>query len=75
MNSPETHRDIAQLDGADYVALVIEWEDEADVATLVRDRKQNPSGTTRGRTIATVVGALAAIAFASWGIRHLRHAA
>lgn len=73
MNSPETHRDISQLEGADYVALVIEWEDEADVATLVRDRR--PDRPAMGRTLATVVGALAAIAFASWGIRYLRHAA
>jgi hypothetical protein len=63
------------LDGPDYVALVIEWEDDADAATIVRPRE--PSAVSVGpvgRKIAAVVGALLAIGFATWGLRRL-HAA
>jgi hypothetical protein len=73
MNSPYAHEDPG-LDGPDYVTLVIEWDEGSDAATLVSARDALDSSTTRmtARVIATVVGALAALAFATWGIRRLR---
>jgi hypothetical protein len=73
MTSPYAHEDPG-LDGPDYVTLVIEWDEGSDVATLVSARDALDPSTTRwnARTIATVVGALAAFAFATWGIRRLR---
>ena len=71
MNSPTMHEDDPGLEGPDYVTLVIEWNDAPDVATLV-SAEEPERAPSKGRTIATVLGALAAIAFAAWGIRHLR---
>jgi hypothetical protein len=62
------------LEGPDYVALVIEWNDEEDDSSV---RVTQPDPTySRGtiRTIAAVVGALSALLFAAWGIRRLRSA-
>jgi len=59
------------IDGPDYVALVIEW-DEDEVTTVMHTAPTPAPPATR--TLATVVGALAALAFATWGIRRL-HAA
>jgi len=70
MNSPDAREEDPGLDGPDYVALVIEWEDDADVATIVRHRE--PSRAPIGRKIAAVVGALAALGIATWGLRRLR---
>ncbi len=70
MSSPYAHEDAPGLEGPDYVTLVIEWN-ETDAATLVSATEPSRPSNMR-RTIATVVGALAAIAFATWGIRHLR---
>jgi hypothetical protein len=60
------------LEGPDYVALVIEWNDEDDGSdTLVtRSGPTYPHRTIR--TIAAVVGALGALILAAWGIRRLR---
>jgi hypothetical protein len=71
MNSPYAHQDVPGLEGPDYVTLVIEWDENSDAATLVSATEPSRASSV-GRTIATVVGALAAIAFATWGIRHLR---
>ena len=71
MNSPTMHEDDPGLEGPDYVTLVIEWNDTPDVATLA-SAEEPDRAPSNGRTIATVLGALAAIAFAAWGIRHLR---
>jgi hypothetical protein len=62
------------LDGPDYVALVIEWNDEEDDSpTLVASpASAHPHGAIR--TIAAVVGALGALFLAAWGIRRLRSA-
>jgi hypothetical protein len=62
------------LEGPDYVALVIEWNDEDDDSpTLVASPgPAHPHGTIR--TIAAVVGALGALILAAWGIRRLRSA-
>lgn len=70
MNSPYTREDSPGLEGPDYVTLVIEWDEDSGAATL--ESAEEPVPSSKGRTIATVVGALAAIAFATWGIRHLR---
>jgi hypothetical protein len=51
------------------VALVIEWDDEDNAATLVRT--EVPRRAPANRTIATIVGALGAIALATWGLRRL----
>ena len=71
--------DLPGLDGPDYLALVIEWNDEDDVVTLVNRKlppeSQEPASRTGTiRTIAAVVGALGALLFAAWGIRRLRAA-
>jgi hypothetical protein len=59
------------LEGPDYVALVIEWNDEDDDSS-VRVEPAYSRGTIR--TIAAVVGALGALFLAAWGIRRLRSA-
>jgi hypothetical protein len=70
MNSP--YEQTPGLDGPDYVTLVIEWEDD-DAATIV-STKQPAQAPAMGRKIATAVGAVVAIALATWGIRRLRAA-
>jgi hypothetical protein len=71
MDSPYAREEPPGLEGPDYVTLVIEWDEDADAATFASTTEPSRSSSMR-RTIATVVGALAAIAFATWGIRHLR---
>jgi hypothetical protein len=59
----------SRLEGPDYVALVIEWnEEEDDAVTLVST--PNPIPVIR-RKIATVLGALSAIVLTTWGLRRL----
>jgi hypothetical protein len=70
MNAPYMHEAAPGLEGPDYVTLVIEWDEDSDEAIL--ESAEEPGPSNKGRTIATLVGALAAIAFATWGIRHLR---
>ena len=70
MNSPTVYEDDPGLEGPDYVTLVIEWND-ADAVTFESVEEPVRSSST-ARTVATVLGALAAFAFATWGIRHLR---
>jgi hypothetical protein len=62
------------LEGPDYVALVIEWNDEDEDSDALGSRSEPsyPRGTVR--TIAAVVGALGALLLAAWGIRRLRSA-
>jgi hypothetical protein len=62
------------IEGPDYLALIIEWDDE-DADTLVVEEPQAPTRrTSTSRTIAAVVGALGAVLLAVWGIRRLRAA-
>jgi hypothetical protein len=70
MSSPDVREETPGLDGPDYVALVIEWDDEADEATLVRSKE--PSRVPSGRMIAAMAGALLAIGVATWGLHRLR---
>jgi hypothetical protein len=75
-----TQRDSA-IEGADYVALVIEWDNDIDLTFvgLADDGPDAPAYLTHvprrapslSRTIATVVGALGVLALASWGMRRL----
>jgi hypothetical protein len=60
------------IDGPDYVALVIEWEDEDEV-TAVINTMPSPIAAS-ARMLAAAVGALVALAFATWGIHRLRAA-
>jgi hypothetical protein len=73
------------LDGPDYVALVIEWDQIADQieGELQRDHEQKSADTgvwamlqrgTRMRRLMAAAGALAAFALAAWGIHRLRAA-
>ena len=66
--------EVPGLEGPDYLALVIEWNDEEDdPATLVTSPEPaHPRSTIR--TIAAIVGALSALILAAWGIRRLRSA-
>jgi hypothetical protein len=79
-HSPEVEDDPG-LEGPDYVALVIEWNDD-DTVTNVSARPLGPStwrassdrSAMLARNIATVLGALGAIALTTWGLRRLRAA-
>ena len=74
MHPSNTLEDVPGLEGSDYVALVIEWDDAAaDVATIVSPapHRRMPGAS---RTIAAVLGALGAIVLASWGLRRLQTA-
>jgi hypothetical protein len=67
-------QEVPGLEGPDYVALVIEWNDD-DAATLITEEiGPAPERRTTVRTIAAVVGALGALMLAAWGIRRLRAA-
>lgn len=75
MNSSFSPEDVPGLEGPDYVALVIEWGDDEEAVTSVSARALDssaPSAMMMKRKIATVVGALSAIALATWGLRRLR---
>jgi hypothetical protein len=75
MQPSQPSEDVPGLDGPDYVALVIEWNDD-DVATLVTAEPvaEPARRASTVRTIAMVVGALGALVFAAWGLRRLRTA-
>lgn len=64
------------LDGPDYLALIIEWNDDDAADTLVTSEVAPAPAHRPGaaRTIAAVVGALGALLLAAWGIRRLRAA-
>jgi hypothetical protein len=68
MSTQDVREETPGLDGPDYVALVIEWEDD-DAATLVRAKE--PSHAPIGRTIAAIAGALIALGVATWGLHRL----
>lgn len=74
MQSANTSEGTPGIEGPDYLALVIEWNDE-DADTLVGCAPVTPTRrTSTSRTIAAVLGALGALALAVWGIRRLRAA-
>jgi hypothetical protein len=59
------------LDGPDYVALVIEWEED-DQTTQVSEPKQLRMPKALLQVAGTVIGAVGAVALAAWGIHRLR---
>ena len=69
MQSSPLPQNTPGLEGPDYLALVIEWED--DVPTLVRGTSPAPSPTTRHQII-TVLSAVVALVLTTWGIRRFR---
>lgn len=62
------------LDGPDYVTLVIEWNDKDDdeVTAVSAEVPAIAAPPRLARKIATVIGALVALALATWGLRRLR---
>jgi hypothetical protein len=74
MNPSYSPEDVPGLEGPDYVALVIEWGDDEEAVTTVSARALDPGSpsSVMKRKIATLVGALSAIALATWGLRRLR---
>jgi len=73
---PNLGEDVPGLEGPDYLALVIEWNDEdAPDERVSGELAQEPTRRTSTiRTIAAVLGALGAVMLAAWGIRRLRSA-
>jgi hypothetical protein len=71
MASADTHEEDPGLDGPDYVALVIEWDEDEDEATIVRELRPVSPVSSFTRTIVGVVGALLALGLATWGLRRL----
>ncbi len=71
---PSLSQDVPGLEGPDYVALVIEWNDDDAAATLVGSEVPEPSRARTTRTIVAVLGALGALLLAAWGLRRLRAA-
>lgn len=79
MNPSEPMQENPAVNGPDYVALVIEWDDDEDVTFVGQADKFADNGPgapddvaprrapANARTIATVVGALGVIAFVAWG--------
>jgi len=63
------------LDGPDYLALVIEWDQIADAIDDEISRASPPQLVDHPfRMVVAAAGALAALGFAVWGIRRI-HAA
>jgi len=69
MQTSQPHQDTPGLEGPDYLALVIEWDD--DVPTLIRTTTQDHAPTPRYQLI-TVLSAVVALVLATWGIRRFR---
>ena len=59
-------------EGPDYVALVIEWDDAENQITLVNVPRVASTGLAA--KIAAAVGAVGALALATWGLRRWRAA-
>lgn len=75
MQSTNLSQDDAALDGPDYLALIIEWDDNGEPeALLMVEPSPEPRRAVTIRTIAAVLGALGAVMFATWAVRRLRAA-
>jgi hypothetical protein len=77
MNPSHVPEEVPGLEGPDYVTLVIEWGGNNDdavttVSASAPDRGSPDRGSMMNRKVATFVGALSAIALATWGLRRLR---
>lgn len=76
---PTLHDDA--LEGSEYLSLVIEWNDDDQtlvtdelLAELDPDLDLDIAPIRSHRTLAAVLGALAALGLAAWGIHRLRTA-
>jgi hypothetical protein len=76
MQSSNPGEDAPGLDGPDYVALVIEWNDTEKDPGVTPTSGEIPfepaPPVSTARTIAAVLGALGALFVAAWGLRRLR---
>lgn len=65
--------EVPGLEGPDYVALVIEWDEAENQITLVNVPRvaRRVAPTEFAAKIAAVVGAVGALALATWGLRRL----
>ncbi|MEO7730205.1 MAG: hypothetical protein ABIY55_04475 [Kofleriaceae bacterium] len=71
LHDADPTEEVQQLDGPDYVAVVVEWSDaDDDAVTMTHARPFRPDPSMIG-TLVTVVGALSAIALTTWGLRRL----
>jgi hypothetical protein len=71
------HADIPGLEGSEYLSLVIEWnEDNETLVTdeLVAELEPETAPVSSHRALAAVLGALAALGLAIWGVHRLRAA-
>jgi hypothetical protein len=66
--------DAPGLESPDYLALVIEWNDEEDDSAALATDPEPAHPRSTIRTIAAIVGGLGALILAAWGIRRLRSA-
>jgi hypothetical protein len=76
-NEPnQTFDDTPGLDGPDYVALVIEWDELADSIEdeVTAQLAAAPVARSWPRQLVAALGALAVLAFAGWGIQRWRAA-
>jgi hypothetical protein len=67
------------LEGPDYVALVIEWDQLADRADPIRgelaaEPTERIATSHRGRTLAAAVASVLGVLALAWGIHRLRAA-
>ena len=75
MPSVNFPQDDPALDGPDYLALIIEWDDAAEpTAVLIEESREAPRRKVTSRTIAAVLGALGTVMLAAWAIRRFRAA-
>jgi hypothetical protein len=74
MQSFNTSEETPGIDGPDYLALIIEWDDENADTLVGGEPVASTRRTSTSRTIAAVVGALGAVLLAAWGIHRLRAA-
>lgn len=63
--------EVHQLDGPDYVAVVVEWSDADDDAITTVNAQPFRAAPPLDSTLVTVLGALSAIALTTWGLRRL----
>ena len=76
MQPVQSQQDSPGLEGPDYVALIIEWNEDGEGASVVGSEldQETTRRTSTARMIAAVLGALGALALAAWGLRRLRAA-
>lgn len=71
LDNAHPHEEVQQLEGPDYVAVVVEWSDADDDAVTTVNARPFQAVPSPLSTLVTVLGALGAIALTSWGLRRL----